>query len=98
MTTHQFSGPAPTRNYKRKGAPVASTENAAGEKVGGVVHRTTPQASETTRGNSGLQYVALKPMKVEGVKVNPGDIVPQANTWRNVHNYLSSGHLAVVGA
>lgn len=45
----------------------------------------------------GLSYVALKRLKVGASYRYPGDAVPEAATWRNVHNYLSSGYLAVVG-
>lgn len=43
-----------------------------------------------------LQYVALKHMKVgDGIR-EPGDPVPEANDWKNVHAYVARGDLAVV--
>ena len=44
-----------------------------------------------------LSYIALKQLKVGAGYRMPGDLVPEAASWRNVHNYLSSGYLAVVG-
>lgn len=88
----------PSRTYKRSGAAVVSQTNAANEKVGEPIHRTRPVAIEEIRGNVGISYVALRPMKVNGVQKFPGDLIPEANAWRNLHNYLSTGHLAVVGA
>ena len=85
--------------YERKDAPVASAERASTETVGDdTVHRTTPvrQEERLAAAQVGITYVALKPLKVEGVQVNPGELVPSAATWRNVHNYLSAGYLAVV--
>lgn len=87
----------PHRAYKNASAPKVSQSNAAAEKVGGPLHRTEPTQVEEIRSNASLQYVAMKPMKVNGVQVNPGDLVPAANTWRNLHNYISTGFLAVIG-
>ena len=93
-----FSTAAPTRHYKPGKAPKVTQTNAATEKVGGSVHRTAPADAAQHRKTGALQYVALRPMKVNGVKVQAGDLVPAASSWRNVHNYVSTGHLAVVGA
>lgn len=93
-----FNQNAPHRSYKRKTAPLVSQTNAANEKVGGVVHRTTPSDVEEHRKTTGVSYVAMKRMKVNGVIVQPGTLVPAANSWRNVHNYVATGFLAVVGA
>lgn len=89
---------APTRHYKPAKAPKVSTTNAASEKVGDPLHRTQPADADQHRATTGIQYVAMKRMKVAGVQVNPGSIVPEANSWRNVHNYVATGHLAVVGS
>lgn len=43
-----------------------------------------------------LSYVALRRLNVNGTVRNPGDAVPEAAHWRNLANYLSAGHLAVV--
>jgi len=42
-----------------------------------------------------LQYVARKHMRVAGRTVVPGEIVPEATTWRNVQAYIDNGSLAV---
>lgn len=171
-TGRPHSTQEPVRLYKNAKAAKVTTTNAANEKVGGLVHRTTPHgvgeirtptgtnsrtatdgvtatntaltsatagfdlndvgatvtgagiqsatlistvtnattvvlSKATTATASGvsititrspLRYVALRPMKVNGVLIQPGTIVPAANTWRNLHNYLSTGHLAVVGS
>jgi hypothetical protein len=44
---------------------------------------------------TGLQYVARKPMKVEGRTIQPGEIVPEAATWKNVKAYVNDGSLAI---
>lgn len=93
-----FNGAAPARRYKSAKAPVVSQTNAANEKVGGAVHRTAPSDVQEHRKNSSVNYVAMKPMKVNGVLVQPGTLVPAARGWRNVHNYVSTGFLAVVGS
>lgn len=76
------------------------TENdtalAAQEKVGGLAHRTTPATVDERSDGTATGYMALKPMKVNGQQVQPGSIVPEAVHWRNVHNYVSTGHLAPV--
>lgn len=81
--------------YKREGTPDVTAETAAESKVGEPTHRTTP-VHVKDRAGDGLAYMALKPMKVNGQQVRPGEIVPDAVNWRNVHNYVSTGHLAVV--
>lgn len=81
--------------YERQGTPTVSAERAASEKVGQPNHRTTP-APVDERAGANMTYVAMKPMKVNGVKVKPGDLVAEAATWRNLHNYISTGYLAVV--
>lgn len=43
-----------------------------------------------------LSYVALRRLKVGSSWREPGDAVPEAAHWRNLSNYLSAGHLAVV--
>lgn len=86
--------------YERQGTPHVTTANkatVAKAKIGtanAAVNRTTPVNENQNRSTSGIQYVCLKPMKVEGVKIFPGTIVPEANSWRNVHNYVSAGYLA----
>lgn len=45
-----------------------------------------------------LTYVALRRLKVGATWRNPGDAVPEAAHWRNVHNYISAGHLKVLNA
>lgn len=42
-----------------------------------------------------IQYVARKRMKVEGRTVEPGEIVPEATGWKNIHAYVDGGSLAV---
>lgn len=86
--------------YERQGSPVADTNTAKAKTgtPGAAVHRTTPVRENETRTTPGIAYIALKPMKVEGVRVQPGDAVPQASTWRNVHNYVSAGYLAAVSS
>lgn len=44
-----------------------------------------------------LNYVALKRMQVGDEVRMPGDLVPEAGTWKNLHNYLSAGYVAVIG-
>lgn len=44
-----------------------------------------------------LSYVALRRLKVGAGWRNPGDAVPEAAHWRNLHNYISAGYLRVVG-
>jgi len=87
------------RDKQQTPITVDDTALAADEKVGGPVHRTVPTEVKDTAANqpfAGYTYMALKPMKVAGVKVNPGDIVDDAQNWRNVHNYLSAGYLTIV--
>lgn len=89
--------------YERKGEPVAKTVDdtalAANEKVGEPAHRTTPVRVPSQEDLTvDTTYMALKPMKVGGVKVQPGDRVDEAKDWRNVHNYVSAGYLAIVSA
>jgi hypothetical protein len=54
-----------------------------------------PKSRNINRG--ALTYVALRRLKVGASWRNPGDAVPEAAGWRNLHNYLSSGQLKVVG-
>lgn len=42
-----------------------------------------------------LQYVARKSLKVAGRTVQPGEIVPEAATWKNVKAWVNDGSLAV---
>lgn len=42
-----------------------------------------------------VQYVARKQMRVAGRTVAPGEIVPEAATWKNVQAYIDNGSLAV---
>lgn len=42
-----------------------------------------------------LQYVARQRLKVGGRTVAPGDVVPEAATWKNVQAYVNDGSLAV---
>jgi hypothetical protein len=88
----------PKKVYRRSDTPTVTETTAAEETVfeGSSVHRTTPIEVDERVVASGYTHMALKPMKVNGVMVNPGDIVPEAATWRNVHNYISAGFLAVV--
>lgn len=48
------------------------------------------------RNISGLSYVALKAMNVNGTRRNRGDAVPEAANWKNLHNYVSAGFIGVV--
>lgn len=43
----------------------------------------------------GIHYIARKHLKVAGRTVAPGEIVPEAATWRNVNTYVDNGSLAV---
>jgi len=43
-----------------------------------------------------LTYVALKPLKVGDTKRQPGELVPEAKTWRNVHAWIGRGYLAPI--
>ncbi len=79
--------------YERKENP-SVTEMAKGEKAGAdPLHRTRPADDLTSHQ---YEYMALKPMKVEGEMVAPGDIVSGAHAWRNVHNYVAAGSLTPV--
>ena len=42
-----------------------------------------------------LQYVARKHLKVAGRPVAPGEVVPEAATWKNAQAYINNGSLAV---
>lgn len=44
-----------------------------------------------------LTYVALKQLNVNGAVRQIGAAVPEAGSWRNLSNYISSGYIAVVG-
>lgn len=82
--------------YERKDTPQVTQQRAAESKVDDDTnHRTTP-VRQDERLNTGLTYIALKPLKVNGERRMPGEFVPEAKLWRNVHNYISSGHLAPV--
>ena len=81
--------------YERKDSPTV-TEKAAEELVGrDPSHRTKP--SEPKPVVPGFTYMALKPMKIAGELIQPGTVVDAAS-WRNVHNYVSAGYLAVVSS
>lgn len=54
-----------------------------------------PKNNEIDR--SGLTYVALKRMQIGASWREIGQAVPEAAGWRNVHNYISQGFLAVTG-
>lgn len=43
-----------------------------------------------------LSYVALRDLKVNGVVRAAGSPIPEAATFRNLHNYISSGQIAIV--
>lgn len=43
----------------------------------------------------GFHYVARRPLKVSGRMVQPGEIVPEAETWRDIQTYVDNGSLAV---
>lgn len=83
--------------YERKENPTVA--EAAAEEVSGKdpLHRTKPSdVHDAVAKRADIAYLALKPMKVAGERVQPGEIVQGAETWRNVHNYVSAGYLAVV--
>jgi hypothetical protein len=88
--------------YERSTQTKMTSANKATEAKGKIgtpqsVHnRTVPTREDENRSVPDIQYVALKPMKVNGVAVARGDIVPEANDWRNVHNYVSAGFLAII--
>jgi hypothetical protein len=42
-----------------------------------------------------IQYVARKPITVGDRTIQPGEVVLEAATWKNVGAYVNSGHLAV---
>lgn len=42
-------------------------------------------------------FVALKQMNIGGAVRYPGQAVPEASGWRNVHNYISAGYIAISG-
>lgn len=83
--------------YERKNNP--TVEEAAKEEVAGKdpLHRTSPSdVLDAVAKKPGVTYMALKPMRVEGQQVQPGEIVDSASTWRNLHNYVSAGYLTAV--
>lgn len=79
-------------------------EEVPGETVASALSRTeeglpvevTAPASPAPAGNS-LSYVALKRMRIGEDFREIGAEVPEARTWRNAHNYVSAGYLAILG-
>lgn len=45
---------------------------------------------------TGLTYVALRPLSVNGTRRNVGDAVPEAAGWKNLHHYIASGQIKIV--
>jgi hypothetical protein len=43
-----------------------------------------------------LTYVALKPLRVGGERREPGELVPEAETWPRVSAWVSQGRIAAV--
>ncbi|MCL6597948.1 MAG: hypothetical protein K6T81_04340 [Alicyclobacillus macrosporangiidus] len=41
-----------------------------------------------------MGYVAMKPMKIDGRRVNPGDPLPGAENWKHLHALISQGYVA----
>lgn len=83
--------------YERKTNP--TVEEAATEELAGKdpLHRTAPfDTLDAVAKEPGVTYMALKPMKVNGQQVQPGEIVEDAANWRNLHNYVSAGYLTAV--
>lgn len=43
-----------------------------------------------------MTYVALKALTIGGERREPGELVPEATTWKNVSAYISGGHISPV--